>query len=84
MMDEDSYQTGSEALYIEDGEISRVLILANNSNPKRIRYKLRILDVVRESALMNSLMKSNKVGREFECEKVRGIGYSGLWLLSDS
>ena len=81
MRDEDSYQKGEEAFYHDTGEVSRVKVLANNCDSDWIKYRLGILEVVKES----SIIEPSEIGEEFDFEKKRDSqGCSGLGHLMDS
>ena len=47
-MREGEYSVGAKALYQEDGARMVVTVLANNSDPEHLRYKLRVLGPVRD------------------------------------
>ena len=79
-MDEDLYQSGQEAFYHDMGEVDKVKILENNSDEINIKYKLKVLSVVKKS----KIIKPSEIGEEFNCEKKRSTSSSGLWHLLDN
>ena len=74
-MEEDAYKQGQVAFYHETGEVDKVEVLENNSDKEWIRYKLKILEVVRE----NNIVYPSDIGEIFTFEKKRdSSGFSGL------
>jgi SHS2 domain-containing protein len=64
---EDSYKIGEEVFYSECGEVDRVRVLENKSDVDFIKYKLEVLEVLRES----EIIKPDEIGDVFECRKKR-------------
>ena len=77
MAEEHELKPNQRAVYFEDNGRDLVEILENVSDEKMIRYNLRIVGIIWPSD--NSFVKPHRVGDEFECEKLRGINYSGAW-----
>ena len=74
------YKPGDMAYFYNDGEIDKVKVLEDNSNKEWTKYKLKVLEVVRESPIA----KSATVGDEFECTKNKEFSNCGnLWRLLD-
>jgi hypothetical protein len=77
---EDSYKIGEEVFYSECGEVDRVRVLENKSDVDFIKYKLEVLEVLRES----EIIKPDEIGDVFECRKKREYAdNSELWSLRD-
>ena len=78
------YEVGQEVYYHKDGMVLGVTVLENKSNKERIAYILRIKDVVESDFPLTGI---TKIGREFECNKLRGLVGScadGLWSLTEN
>ena len=73
------YKQGQEAIFFENGEVYRVIVLETNGNKKWERYRLRILNVMGK----NPEFPPNNIGDEIECEKIRNTHREGLWNLLD-
>ncbi len=78
------YEAGQEAYYHKDGMVLGVTVLENKSNKERIVYRLKINEIIEGGLSMAGI---TKIGREFECDKLRGVmGHcaDGLWSLTES
>jgi len=71
------FKEGQEATYREDDVIYRVKVMEANGDAESERYRLKVLEVVRESRFT----KPSEVGEEFSCEKLRDCACCGLWYL---
>ena len=78
------YEVGPEACYHKDGMVLGVTVLENKSNEKRVAYRLKINGIIEGGSPMAGI---TKVGREFECNKLRGlVGLcaDSLWSLTEN
>ena len=78
------YEVEREAYYHKDGMVLGVTVLEDNSNEKRIVYRLKINEIIEGGLSMAGI---TKVGREFECNKLRGVigpCAEGLWSLTEN
>lgn len=78
------YGVGPKAYYHKDGMVLGVTVLENKSNKERIGYRLKINEIIECGFPMAGI---TKVGREFECNKLRGLVgpcADGLWSLTEN
>jgi len=75
----EEYESGQEAFYHEDGDIYKVQVMENKSDPKWEKYRLKVLEVVQK----NPITPKIEAGLEFECDKLRNVACGGLWYLLD-
>ncbi len=78
------YGVGPEAYYHKDGMVLGVTVLENKSNKERIVYRLKINEIIEGDFPLAGI---TKIGREFECDKLRGlIGpcAKSLWRLTEN
>jgi hypothetical protein len=72
--------TGRTLIYHEDGFVGTVLVEQDNSNDEWLKYKLKVLEVLRESRMFGSI----PVGESFEVLRKLNTGsYSGMWYLEE-
>lgn len=74
------YDVGQEAIYLESGMRCRVNVIGSTGDETRERYKLEVLEVLRENPMFNP----PEVGYVFDCDKDRTSQDSGLWSLVKS
>ena len=67
------------AIFNEDGLICEVEVLEDKSDKDWKRYKLRVINVIRESPLC----LPPKPGEEFSVEQVTKGAWVGMWFLTD-
>ncbi|KKL72909.1 hypothetical protein LCGC14_2080190 [marine sediment metagenome] len=78
------YEVERKAYYHKDGMVLGVTVLENKSNKERIAYRLRINEIIEGSSPLAGI---TKVGREFECNKLRrlkGPCADSLWSLTEN
>ena len=66
---EDSYQVGEIIMYHEDGAVIKASVVDNTSNNERIRYSLKVEEIVRPHRF-GAIGPEN--GETFPIEKKRG------------
>ena len=76
-----TYAVGERAVYTESGVAFRVEVVENKLCNKAIeRYSLRINEFVKkDTQVSKSCMQPES---EFECQRLRMTGNSGLWALT--
>ncbi len=75
------YEVGQETYYLKDGVVFRVKVLENNSDERWQAYRLRIDEIIEGDFPLAGI---TKVGKEFECIKLRKSCAGGLWRLTEN
>ena len=74
------YDIGKKLLYCEDGAAILVSVVENSSNCIEDRYKLKVIEIERESPLWKEHPKKGDILSVFQR---KGVAYGGMWTLVD-
>ena len=75
------YQPGQEVFYWEEGSVSKVRIVENNSDREMEAYKIEFLEIIKDSPRFPRVFYS---GLEIEVSKVWDLPTGILWEMNEN